>query len=410
MAGDPVQPETSRLRVGLRRHGLAPRPSDLSHTLGRGGLRYTDGNAVDLYDCGRTAYPQMLEAIREAREFVHVETYILRKDGAGSRFLEALADRAAKGVDVRLLYDAVGSHRLTHRALHPLRTAGADVVVFNPLNRLYPQWAPRRRDHRKLLIVDGQVAFTGGLNIGDEYDAAAIGCDAGPGWRDTHVRVRGPAVRDLGAVFLESWFRAGGPDLPWHGLLDTDPGRPGSVRCAVLPDGPAYRRRAMRDLLVSALGGSRDTARLTSAYFAPDHGVLEAFERAAERGVQVELILAGRCDHPMLRRGARSTVERLLRRGVAVHEYTAGILHAKSAVFDARLAVVGTSNLDRQSFQHSYEVNLVVASPDVAAEVDGLFEADLAHSDEVTLETLARRGLATRFVDRLAARAVQDLV
>jgi cardiolipin synthase len=166
----------------------------------------------------------------------------------------------------------------------------------------------------------------------------------------------------------------------------------------------------MRDFLVSALDGSRETARLTSAYFAPDRGVLESLERAAERGVRVEIILAGRCDHPLLRRGARSTVERLLRRGVSVHEYAAGILHAKSAVFDGRLAVVGTSNLDRQSLQHSYEVNLLLASPGVAGQIDRLFEADLARSAEITLETLARRGLVDRAFDRLAAAAVQAFV
>lgn len=400
----------SRVRSGLRRHGLAPRPDDVRHALGRRGLRFTDGNAVDLYDCGRSAFPAMLEAIAGAREFVHLETYILRGDRAGSRFIEALAERAAAGLDVRLLYDAVGSHELDPGALAPLWRAGGEIVAFNPLGRLYPRWAPRRRDHRKILVADGTVAFTGGLNLGDEYDAAAAGGDGKPGWRDTHARVRGPAVRELGAVFLESWFRADGADLPWHALLDADPGQPGGVRCGVLPDGPVYRRRALRDLLVSTLDGARETARLTSGYFAPDRAVLEALERAAERGVRVELVLAGRTDHPLLRRGARSTVERLLRRGVSVYEFVAAVLHAKSAVFDGRLAIVGTSNLDRQSFQHSYEVNLVIVGEETASDLDRLFEADRERSEEVTLESLARRGPLTRLLDYLAALLVRRFV
>lgn len=401
---------TSRLQAGLRRHGLAPRPTDLRQALGRRGLRFSDGNALDLYDCGRAAFPPMLEAIAAAKRFVHFETYILRADRAGSRFLEALADRASEGVDVRLLYDAVGSHQLPRAALAPLRRAGGEVLAFNPLRRLYPRWAPRRRDHRKLLIADGESAFTGGLNIGDEYDAGPQTNDGRAGWRDTHVRVRGPAVRDLGAVFLESWFRAGGPELPWDVLLDPDPGRPGAVRCGVLPDGPVYRRRAMRDLLVSGLDSSREAARLTSPYFAPGPPVLEALERAAQRGVRVEVIVAGHSDHPILRRGARSTIERLLRRGVRVHEYVAALLHAKSAVFDGRLGIVGSSNLDRQSFQHSYEVNLVVVGADVPQALDRLFEADLARSHELTLDGLARRGPWTRLLDALAAAAVRWFV
>ncbi len=402
--------DAHRIRAGLRRHGLARRPDGISLMLGRRGLRFSDGNAVELFDCGRAAYPRMLGAIEAAREFVHLETYVLRADRAGARFLRALTERANAGVDVRLLYDAVGSVQLDPAALDPLRRAGAEIVVFNPLRRFYPHWAPRRRDHRKILVVDGEIAFTGGLNIGDEYDAEAVSSESEPGWRDTHVRLRGATVRELGAVFLESWFRADGTELPWQALLDADPGQPGAERCAVVPDGPVYRRRAMRDLLRSALEGAQHAARLTSPYFAPDRRVVEALEAAAERGVRVELVLAGKTDHPLLRRGARSTLEQLLRRGVRVHEYGAAMLHAKTAVFDGRYGIVGTSNLDRQSFQHNYEVNLVFADGQVPRALDRLFEADLDRSDQLTLERLARRGPLTRTIDRVAAAVVRGFV
>ena len=405
----PSTPDPSRLRSGLRRHGWAPRPAHLSRVLTRRGLRLVDGNAVDLYSCGRAAFPAMLDAIAGAQTSVHLETYILRDDRTGRRFLEALTERAGAGVDVRLLYDAFGSHQLDPRALAPLVRAGGDALAFNPLRRRYPRWAPRRRDHRKLLIVDGRSAFTGGLNLGDEYDAADVDEGDAAGWRDTHVRVRGPAVHDLSAVFLESWFRAGGAELDWRGLLDNDLGRPGPVRCGVLPDGPVYRRRALRDLLVESLDGAQETARLTSPYFAPDRRVLDALERAAARNVRVELILAGRTDHPVFRRAARSVVERLLRAGARVHEYVAAVLHAKSAVFDDRLAIVGTSNLDRQSLRHNYEVNVVVFGPDVPNRVDRLFETDRSRSVELTLDSLARRGSWTRAIDWLAARLIRAL-
>lgn len=409
-AGPFALPASPRISAGLKRHGLVPRPDELTEVLGGRGLRFSEGNAIELFDCGRAAFPSMLEAIRGATEFVHLETYCLRADRTGARFLDALAERAASGVDVRLLYDAVGSYGLDPSALDPLRRAGAEIVVFNPIRRLYPRWAPRRRDHRKLLIVDGEVGFTGGLNIGDEYDAGVVAGVHDAGWRDSHVRVRGPVIRDLGAVFLESWFRAGGADLPWHSLLHAHAETVGSERCGVLPDGPVYRRRAMRDLLVSALDGASRSARLTSPYFAPDRRVLEALEHAADRGLRVELVLAGRTDHPLLRRGARSTLERLLRRGVRVYEYTAALLHAKTAVFDGRFGIVGTSNLDRQSFQHSYEVNLVVVDGSLPGQLDRLFEADVGRSSELTLERLAHRGPVTKMLDRIAAAVVQRFV
>jgi cardiolipin synthase len=392
-----------RLGTGLRRHGLARRPRALRPHLKRKGLRFTEGNRFDLYECGRAAFPRMLEAIEAAERFVHLESYILRADRVGSRFFDALRSRAEAGVEVRVLYDGVGSRELDPGALDALRRAGADIVEFNPLRRFYPDWAPRRRDHRKLLIIDGAVAFTGGLNLGDEYDAPAQSAGGESGWRDSQLALRGPVVRDLGAVFLESWYRAGGPELPWSRLLDTEPPREGSLRCAVLPDGPVYQRRATRELLIASLDACTERACLTSPYFAPGRGVLDAMSRAADRGVRVELVVAGtRTDHPLLRRGARGSLERLLRRGVRVFEYDAGVLHAKSAVFDGRLAVIGSSNLDRQSLQHNYEVNIVADEGDLPVALEQLFEVDVARSTPLTLETLGRRDPVTRVVDWLA--------
>jgi len=362
------------------------------------GLRFTEGNRVALHHQGRDALEAMLETAASARRRIHLETYILRADTTGRRFLDLLQARAAAGVEVRLLYDAFGSLGLDEGAVQRLRRVGGEVVAFNPLRRFYPRWAPRRRDHRKILTVDGRVAFAGGLNIGDEYWGAS-----GEGWRDTQVRVEGPAVRDLDAVFLESWFRADGPLLPWHELLDSAPEKCGDVRCAVVPDGPTYRRRRMRELLLAALRSSVEEVRIASPYFAPGRRVLRALAEAAERGVAVDLLWAGRTDHPVLRRAARALLPRLLPSGVRIYEYKASIMHAKVALFDERWAIVGSSNLDRQSFEHSYEVNLVLEGGDVAEQVALAFERDIEISEPVDSERLARRGWLERMVDRLAA-------
>lgn len=383
---------------------MVPRPAAIAELVRDRSLRFTEGNRVDLYQTGRVGLAAMLSAIEGARRRVHLETYILRADTIGRRFLDALAIRARNGVEVRVLFDGFGSFGLEERALDPLREAGGEVVVFNPLARSWPRFAPRRRDHRKILVVDGEVAFTGGLNIGDEYTDGLFGGARGDVWRDAHARVEGPCVRDLEAVFLESWFRADGPALSWQTLLEGERPRAGNVRCAVLSDGPAHRRRRTRDLLISGLREARHDVRLVSPYFAPGRRVLDVLAEASARGVRIALLLAGdRTDHPSLRRAARAVLPGLLERGVRVHEYDAAMMHAKLACFDETWAIVGSSNLDRQSFEHSYEVNLVLDDPGTAKRLRDQIDADVAHARPVDLESLARRGIFERLVDRLAA-------
>jgi cardiolipin synthase len=344
----------------------------------------------------------MLEAIEGARRRVHLETYILRGDATGRRFVAALTACARAGVEVRLLYDAFGSLLLDPSLLAPLRDAGGDAVAFNPLGRLLPSWAPRQRDHRKILVVDGEVAMTGGLNIGDEYALGPIdaGGDRVP-WRDAHMRVTGPAVALLDAVFLESWFRADAPDFPWTDIVEPALAT-GDDTVGVLPDGPTHHRRRMRDLMIASLARARRRATLATPYFLPGARLRNALYGAASRGVRVELLLAGFSDHPILRWAARSAAPRFLARGGRLFEYERAMMHAKVAVFDERWAVVGTSNLDRQSLERSYEVNLLVEAGHVPAEISAMLDDAIAEAQPVTLETLAARPWLERFRDRAA--------
>src|SRR5258705_6588242 len=317
--------------------------------------------------------------------------------------LAALPERAREGAEVRVLYDAIGSLGFDEAALEPLRAAGGETVAFNPLLAFWPKFAPRRRDHRKILVVDGRIAFLGGLNIGDEY-VSGLGRVKSEAWRAAHVQVEGPCVRDLEAVFLESWFRADGPAVAWSALLERAPAPVGNVRCAVLADGPTYRRRRTRDLLIEALHSVERDVRLVSPYFAPGRRVLEVLGEASARGVRVSLLLAGnRTDHPSLQRAARAVLPALLKRGVRVYEYDAEMMHAKLACFDDDYAVVGTSTLDRQSFEHSYEVNLIFEDAELAKSIRERFDADVARARPVSLETLGRRSWLERLRDRFAA-------
>ncbi len=381
-----------------------PRPTAVRAVLDAHGLRFSEGNRLTLYTTGKDGLDAMLAAIAGARRRVHLETYILHSDATGRAFLAELTRKAAAGLEVRVLYDAFGSLGLDELALDPLRAAGGEVVAFNPLTRFWPRFAPRRRDHRKILVIDGEVAFTGGLNIGDEYVGGLSYDPRHDAWRDAHVRCEGPCVRDLEAVFLESWFRADGPAASWAELLAPPRPGPGDVRCAVLADGPAYRRRRTRDLLESALRQSEREVRLVSPYFAPGRRLLEVLAEAAARGVRVALLLAGqRTDHGSLRRAARAALPRLLECGVRVYEYDHHMMHAKVACFDDELTVVGSSNLDRQSLEHSYEVNLVIDDPGIAKRVRERFEAEVERARPVDLAALASRPPMERLLDWFAS-------
>jgi cardiolipin synthase len=393
-----------RLRAGLRRHGVIPCPAALRNLLRASDVRFTRGNRVELFREGRSALDAMLAAIAAARHRVHLESYIFRADQTGQRFLKALAERARAGVEVRLLFDGVGSLGLPPAALAELREAGGDAVAFNPLGRIWPRWAPRRRDHRKILIVDDEVGFMGGLNIGDEYySGAPIGGGRRIPWRDAHLSIRGPAVSLLDAVFLESWFRADGPDHPETLLPVPVAEAHGGEALGLLPDGPTYHRRRMRELLIRALERARTRACLVTPYFVPDSRMRRALAEAAARGVRVDVLIAGWSDHPILRWAARARLPELLAKGVRCYEFETAMMHAKLAVFDDCWAIVGTSNLERQSLQHSYEVNLLAEGGELPHQLTRLVDEDLAVASAITLDSLSARLWWTRLRDRTAA-------
>jgi cardiolipin synthase len=393
-----------RLRAGLRRHGVIPRPTALRKLLRASDVRFTRGNRVELFRDGRSGLDAMLAAIQGARHRVHFESYIFRADETGQRFLRALTARARAGVEVRLLFDGVGSLGLPPAALAELREAGGDAVAFNPLGRIWPRWAPRRRDHRKILIVDDDLGFTGGLNVGDEY---YVGSPAAAGqripWRDAHLRIQGPAVALLDAVFLESWFRADAPDHPASMFPAAVPDEPGGEVLGLLPDGPTYHRRRLRELLIRALERAQTRACFVTPYFVPDTRLRRALAAAAARGVRVDVLIAGWSDHPILRWGALARLPELLEQGVRFYEFEVAMMHAKLAVFDDRWAVVGTSNLDRQSLQHSYEVNLLVEGGALPGELVRLVDEDLAVARPITQASLSARRWWTRLRDRTSA-------
>ncbi|WP_437620035.1 phospholipase D-like domain-containing protein [Sorangium sp. So ce1151] len=347
---------------------------------------------VALLRDGAQAYPAMLEAIARAQRTICLETYILRGDRTGQRFAEALAARAAAGVEVSLLFDAWGSS-VSSSFLDGLRRAGVRPLAFRPIELSAPFGKVARRDHRKALIVDGTVAFTGGLNISDDYAAPE---DGGAGWRDTHLRIEGPASAELQYFFLRTWQRAGGAPVDEQRYSHAGR-RPDPAVQIISNDLPRRRHRhGIRDAYRHAIERARHRIFITNAYFLPPLRIIHALTAAARRGVDVRIMVAGTTDVPAVLLASRTIYGHLLDAGARMLEWRGRVLHAKTAVIDSAWSTVGSTNLDSQSLRMNLEANAVISHRGFAGAMERMFADDVAHCREFTVAHWARRPLWER--------------
>ena len=361
------------------------------------------GQRVELYVDGERAFEAMRRAVDSAATEVLLEAYILKDDGTGRSIAESLAAAAARGVAVRVLADAFGSSATREAFWDSLRARGVDVRLFHPI---FPAlWYQPFRDHRKILVVDRHVAFTGGMNIGDEYGSSWR--DARPGargWRDTHARLEGSVAWELAVVFSEGWDRAGGPRFDLPPMPFDEDARPSGARVLVLDSSPGRGHAESASALAAIVAAARERVFLTNAYFAPRRDALDVFGDAAARGVDVRILLPGISDVPLVRHAGHGFFRELLARGVRLFEYRPSVLHAKTVVADGRVSVVGSSNMDFRSFHFNAECNLILLDEAVGAAFERQFHVDLALSDEITEPGWSRRGWPHRAGDALARR------
>lgn len=351
------------------------------------------GNAVTLYHEGGPAYAAMLSAIASARHHIHMQFFITRGDESGVRFMTALAERARAGVEVRFLYDAVGSWSLHTRVLKILTGAGGQASPFltllNPLRR---RIQINLRNHRKVLVVDGRVGFTGGLNIGDEY----LGRDPffGP-WRDTFVRVEGPAVWGLQRVFTEDWHFSTETDLSAAAYFPDIPPA-GDVTVQVAWSGPDQDDKTIREVYLAAIMRARKRIWLATPYFVPDAGLFDALCLAARMGRDVRVLCPFRPDKWLPHLAGRYTWSELLRAGGKVYQYAAGFMHAKVLLVDDVWSSVGSTNFDNRSLHLNFEVTCLIESARVQAELERAFCRDFERSIRVEVRPYLNRPFVAR--------------
>jgi cardiolipin synthase len=357
------------------------------------------GNQIELLADAKATFSRIESAIASAESHVHLEYYIWRADETGTRLRDLLVKTAARGVEVRVLIDDSGSREANARFWRPLVAAGGAVARSLPVVFIAKRFALNNRNHRKIVVTDGRVAFTGGLNVGDEY----FGLTHNGPWRDTHVRLEGPAVARLQEIFVEDWFHATEQDLTAPRYFP-DPVPAGDQRVHILASGPDDgRAHAIEMIHFAAITRAERRVWLTTPYFVPDPALNMALESAALRGVDVRLLLPGKNDQPIVQYAARSFYLELLEAGVGIYEYGADTtLHSKTATVDGCWATVGSANLDRRSFRLNFEANAVAYGHLLARQLERAFERDLARARPVVLADFRRRPLIQRTFEGLA--------
>jgi cardiolipin synthase len=361
----------------------------------------TKGNKVTLLADGQAAYAAMFKAIEGARDHIHLETFIIDDDDVGRKFSDLMLKKQAEGVQVNLIYDSVGSITNPASFFQRLRDGGVQVVEFNPVNPLKAQgeWLLAHPDHRKILIVDGKIAITGGINISSVYSSRPSGGDederAPLPWRDTDVQIEGPAVAEFQKLFLETWSKQNGPERSgrdYYPKLKEE----GTALVQVIGSTPGTDNRITFIAYVAAITFAENSIHLTNAYFIPDDQILNAFTDAARRGVDVKIILPGTTDSTLALYAAQYNYSELLESGVKIYERRNALLHAKTAVIDGVWSTVGSTNLDYWSLLSDDEVNAVILSREFAAEMEKSFARDLAESHQIKWEEWKERPLISK--------------
>lgn len=363
------------------------------------------GNRVVNFENGAEIFPAMLAAIRSAKESISFETYIYWSGDIGRAFVDALSERAQAGVAVHILVDWVGSQKMEARLIERLKTAGVEVERYHPLH-WYHLARLNNRTHRKLLVVDGIVGFTGGVGIADNWDGHA---ESPEHWRDSHYRIEGPAVAQMQAAFMDNWIKTTGKVLQgqrYFPALDFA----GEAPAQVFTSSPAGGGDSMLLMYLLAITAAEKTIDLSASYFVPDGLARTALRNALKRGVRVRIIVPGEhIDTEVVRKASRAAWGELLQAGAKIYEYEPTMFHCKALVVDRQLVSVGSTNFDNRSFRLNDEANLNVYDAAFAERVTTVFEQDLQRSRRITFEAWQQRPWREKLLERASALTSSQL-
>lgn len=357
-----------------------------------------EGNELRLMPDTKEAFDRLEQILLDARQSLHVEFYMWHSDQIGTRLRDLLIRKAQEGVTVRFLYDGIGSIRLGRGFLRPLRKAGAQVSPFLPSRDFRERWSINLRNHRKLIVADGRVGFTGGMNVGDEY----LGRNPKYGfWRDTQLTLRGPAVWQMQRVFAQDWHYATGEEIISADLFP-EPQADGDVLAHIIAGGPDQNIEMFHSLMFAAVTEAEETISLATAYFVPPQSLSVALEMAARTGVRVRLLVAKEATYLWTLLAGRSYYDSLLRAGVEIYEYEKGLFHGKTLTVDGQWSLVGTPNFDMRSLTINFEVAAALFDDRIAAQLEDQFEKDIRNAVRIDPDQWSRRSTWHRLGERFA--------
>jgi len=351
---------------------------------------------VDGYETFRSIF----EGIESAERYILIQFFIIKDDDLGRKLLTKLIEKAKDQVKIYFLYDEIGSHKLPQSYLGDLQAAGIETSAFHTTKGKTNRFQLNFRNHRKIVVVDGKIAYVGGHNVGDEYMGKNESFGA---WRDTHVKVRGPAVQEIQFTFVEDWHWAtnGIPELNWQPRKADD----GREEILVIASGPADNLETCGLMFVQAINDARQRIWIASPYFVPDLQILSALKLAVLRGVDVRILLPEKADHRTVYLASFSYYQNTLPNGIKIYRYTAGFMHQKVFLIDSTCAAVGTANLDNRSFRLNFEITILNYDPGFIKQVEGMLTVDFSRSRAVTMEDYTQKS----FFFKLAARSARLL-
>lgn len=377
--------------VGINAQGDHTTPSSdalIQQQLEDYGINFTKNNSVTLLMSGQEKFDDMFEAIRQAKHSVHLEYFNFRNDSIAMLLFDILREKRREGVEIRAMFDGFGNDSnnqpLKKRHLEKLRADSIDIVEFDPIrfpwvNHIWP------RDHRKIVVIDGEIGYTGGMNVADYY---LVGTEQVGEWRDMHCRIEGPAVNELQHIFVRFWQK-----LTKEQLTDSRYFRgreAGHKMVGIATREPRVSNKIMRQFYISALDHAKDSVKIVNPYFVPTPSVMKALKRCAERGVKMDIIMSSKYDVPLVPDVVYHNLRKLMKRGARIWRYRPGFHHSKIMMVDGRYCTVGSTNLDARSLRFDYEINALIIDKDVTRQLDDKFIEDTRQCDLLTDEEYKR--------------------
>ncbi len=348
---------------------------------------------------GEETFPQIIHELKRARHHIHMEYYIVRNDHIGKEIKDILIEKANQGVKVRFMFDAVGSWQLSKTYINDLKRAGVETVPFGPVKLAFLNNKFNFRNHRKIIVIDGNIGFVGGLNIGDEY----LGRDKVIGfWRDTHLMLRGEAVRTLQLIFLQDWYYMTNHSFLTAEYLSPQLDQKSHGGVQLIAGGPDNEWSVIKNIFFAMITAAKKSVWIASPYFIPDEDIFSALKIAALSGIDVRLLVPNRPDKRIVFHASRSYFPELLETGVKIYQYERGFMHSKIVIVDGELASIGTSNMDMRSFHLNFEVNAFLYRTTSTQELVREFINDLKYAKQLELKTFEQRHIGFRLLESTA--------